>query len=817
MNGMPVRSRPACLGIAALALGWALSPRASGEAATARTRAETFIAVTRPLFDQTCSPCHGGADPAGGFDVSQYRSIESLSTRRDQWERVRERLRSGDMPPEGVERPEAAIRGLVSFLDAELGHAAEKQSPNQKPSSDPKQPPDPGRITLRRLNRTEYTNTIRDLLGLEFRADQNFPSDDSGDGFDNIGDVLTVSPLLMDKYLAAAERIAARAVGTVQLPPPFAVQHGLRLGNLRALDRRTVEGTHRCDFDGEYELRVGMPGVRPGNALPVMLAVWVDGKLLGRRRVETKAATKGPVVDPSSEESFRVALSEGEHELRASFVDDTFAQTLSETDLNRTKTNKWIGSVTVVGPFPAPSHHERVLVCDPTSGAACVRKILSTLARRAYRRPVTDAEVAALTGFVDLARSDGQSVEAGLALAIQALLVSPHFLFHVEHDPDPSDATQVHRISDIELASRTSYFLWRSMPDEELLKLAERGELGKPSVLEAQVRRMLADPKASALAESFAGQWLEIRNLDGLHPDPARFPEWGPELRDAMRTETQLFFDWILRQNRPIGDFIDARYTFLNELLAKYYGIAGVSGSDFRRVALTTDQRGGVLSQASVLAVSSYPTRTSVVLRGKYVLQNILGSPPPPPPPDVPALDESAVGTTQSLRQQMEAHRSSPACAACHARMDPLGFGLENYDAIGHWRSQDGAFPVDASGVLPDGHSFSSPTELRRILRSKLPDFARCLTRKMLIYALGRGLGSSDAATVQTITEHLAASGYRMQTLIREIVESNPFRSRRAETPAATTAAVEPAAPAEVTPHPAFATALTGPAASAQR
>jgi hypothetical protein len=763
-----------------LALGWALSSRASGEAPSVLTRDEAFAALTRPLFDQTCSPCHGGADPAGGFDVSQYRSLESLSTNRDQWERVRERLRSGDMPPEGVERPEAAIRGLLSLLDTELGHAAEKSSAGPTPGSDRKQPPDPGRVTLRRLNRTEYTNTIRDLLGVEFPADQNFPSDDSGDGFDNIGDVLTVSPLLMEKYLAAAERIAARAVGTVQLPAPFAVQHGLRLADLRALDRRTVGTTHRSDFDGEYELRVGMPGARPADAAPVTLAVWVDGKLLGRRRVETRRATI-PVAYPFSEEIFRVLLPEGEHELRASFIDDTFVQSVRETDLNRIKANKWIDFMTVLGPFPIQPHHERVLVCDPKSGASCVHRILSTLARRGYRRPVTDTEVAALTSFIDLTRSDGQSVERGLALAIQALLVSPHFLFHVEHDPDPSDGTQVHRITDVELASRLSYFLWRSMPDDELLDVAEHGELGKPGVLEAEVRRMLASPKAFALAQSFAGQWLEIRNLDALHPDPARFPEWGPELRDAMRTETQLFFDWILRKNRPIADFIDARYTFLNELLAKYYGIARVSGSDFRRVALTTDQRGGVLSQASVLAVSSYPTRTSVVLRGKYVLQNILGSPPPPPPPDVPALDESAVGTTQSLRQQIEAHRSNPACASCHARMDPLGFGLENYDAVGHWRTQDGAFPVDASGLLPDGRSFSSPAELRRVLRGMLPDFARCLTRKMLIYALGRGLGPNDAVTIQTITEHLATSGYRMQTLIWEIVQSAPFRSRCAE------------------------------------
>ena len=380
-----------------------------------------------------------------------------------------------------------------------------------------------------------------------------------------------------------------------------------------------------------------------------------------------------------------------------------------------------------------------------------------------------------------LAQSEGQTLEQGIALAIQAMLVSPHFLFHIERDLYPDDPTRVHRVSDIELASRLSYFLWNSMPDEELLSLAERRRLSAPQVLEAQVTRMLADPKAAALAENFAGQWLEVRNLDSIKPDPQKFPDWTPELRDAMKAETQLLFLEILRGNRPISEFIDARYTFLNELLARHYGIAGVSGPEFRRVELTTEERGGVLSHGSVLAVSSYPTRTSVVIRGKYILQNILGTPPPPPPPDVPALDEQAVGTTASLRKQMETHRTNPICASCHSRMDPLGFALENYDAIGKWRTMDGGFPVDSSGVMSGGKKFSSPAEMRQILSQRLPEFSRTLTEKLLIYSLGRGLERYDRPTVRDITGKVATSGYGFQTLVRQVVRSLPFQSRRAE------------------------------------
>jgi hypothetical protein len=382
---------------------------------------------------------------------------------------------------------------------------------------------------------------------------------------------------------------------------------------------------------------------------------------------------------------------------------------------------------------------------------------------------------------VGMAKAERMTTEQGIQLAIQAMLVSPYFLFRVERDPNPIDPARVHRISDIELASRLSYFLWSSTPDDELLGLAEAGKLHMPGILDPQVKRMLDDPRSAALADNFAGQWLETRNLDSVKPDPQKFPDWGPELRDAMKTETRMFFESVLREDRPLSEFLDARYTFLNERLAKHYGIAAVTGPDFRRVELSTSQRGGILSQASVLTVSSYPTRTSPVIRGKYVLQNILGAPPPPPPPDVPPLDEEAVGNTGSMRQQLEKHRANATCASCHSRMDMLGFGLENYDAIGKWRTTDGKFPVDASGTLPGGKSFSSPAELRVLLKADLSDFSRCLIEKMLTYALGRGLERYDNRTVDQINRNLAASGYGLRSLVHEVVGSFPFQSRRGE------------------------------------
>jgi hypothetical protein len=438
-------------------------------------------------------------------------------------------------------------------------------------------------------------------------------------------------------------------------------------------------------------------------------------------------------------------------------------------------------SISIDGPYAAKverASRKKVLICDPNSGSSCVDRILTQLARRAYRRPPARVEVAALMHFYQLARQQGQNADQGIQLAIQAALVSPEFLFRIEREPANGS---IRRISDLDLASRLSYFLWSSMPDDRLLGLAEAGKLHVPETLDSEVTRMLADSKSSALAQNFAGQWLEIRNLDEVHPDPGKFPKWTPDLRDAFKTETRLFFEYVLRENRPVSDFIDARYTFVNELLAKHYGIPDIKGDDFRRVELTGDQRGGILSQGTVLTVSSYPTRTSVVLRGKYVLENILGTPPPPPPPDVPALDETAVGATASLRQQMESHRASAVCASCHSKMDVLGFGLENYDAIGAWRTQDGKFPVDATGTLPNGKSFSTPAEFRRLLLANLPEFEHCLSQKMLTYALGRGLMPSDRITVSDIDRRVIQSEYRFQALILEVVRSMPFQMQHGE------------------------------------
>jgi mono/diheme cytochrome c family protein len=731
-----------------------------------------FDRVVTPVLGKTCKPCHNDRMASGNFDAAQFLAPASLVDQREGWSKIVQKLRDGEMPPKGIPRSQPDIDALVTYIQAEV----DKADRNAKP--------DPGRVVSHRLNRTEYANTIRDLLGVEFRAQKDFPSDDSGEGFDNIADILTISPVLMEKYLAAAERIASRAVAADPLPKPVEVSYAAKDKRVRRVNSSTIEASHRIDFDGEYTIRIGLPGERGADAKPVQLGVWMDGKLLQTKLVETKPS--GLVYfDPYSEEEFRLPLPEGDHVFRAAFIHDDFVKGIPAAELYKKKINKYLDSMAFVGPFKAvtdPASRGRILICDPNSGAACVDKIVANLAHHAYRRPVTKLDVASLVKFVGIAKAHGQSVEQGVQLALQAMLVSPNFLFHIEHDPSLTDPTAVRNISDVELASRLSYFLWSSMPDDELLGLAEAGKLRAPGVLDAQVKRLLGDPRSSALADNFAAQWLETRNLDSMKPDPQKFPDWGPELREAMRTETRLFFDYILRQNRPMADFLDAKYTFLNERLAKHYGLPDVHGDEFRKVDLAnTDQRGGILSQASVLTVSSYPTRTSVVIRGKYVLQEILGTPPAPPPPDVPPLDEAAVGTSLSLRQQMEKHRSNAVCASCHSKMDPLGFGLENYDGIGKWRIRDGKFPVDSSGTLPNGKTFNTPAEMRAVLTSQLPQFARCVIEKLTIYALGRGLAPPDRRVIDEIGRKLAADGYPFQNAIFEIVKSAPFQMRRGE------------------------------------
>ncbi len=729
-----------------------------------------FQQNVQPVLSKTCTPCHNDRLASGGLNIASFTAPASLAENRDGWDLILRKIRTGEMPPKGIPKPPAAqVDALMKFVQGEFDKA------------DAKIKPDPGRVTARRLNRNEYSNTIRDLLAVDFRAEKDFPTDDSGFGFDNISDVLTISPVLMEKYVAAAERIAARAIGGDPLPKPLEFSYHIKDKTIRRLDFSTIEATHRIDFDAEYTIRIGLPGERAPDARPVTMNIWMDGKLLHSMQVETKPS-KLVYFDPYSEEQVKLYLPEGDHVFRVGFVNDDFVKGLSEKDAYSNKKNKFLNSIVFVGPYPSnveKASRKKILVCDPKSGPACVNTIVATLARRAYRRPVTKAEVASLLRFVGIAQKEGQTVEQGIQLAIEAMLVSPHFLFRVEHDVDPADPTKIHRISDTELATRLSYFLWSSMPDDELLTAAESGKLRVPAVLEHQVNRMLADTKSAALASNFAGQWLETRNLDSVKPDPQKFPDWNPELRDAMKTETRMFFDTVLRENRPVSDFLDAKYTFLNETLAKHYGIAGVTGPDFRRVELSSDERGGVLSQASVLTVSSYPSRTSPVIRGKYVLQNILGT--PPPPPDVPALDEAAVGNAGSMRQQLEKHRANATCASCHSRMDPLGFGLENYDGIGKWRTTDGKFPIDSSGTLPDGRTFKGPAEMRAILIAQLPDFTHCLIEKMLTYSLGRGMERYDRRTIDDMNRQLGANGYKFQYLIHEIVQSLPFQSRRGE------------------------------------
>ena len=771
--------RPAArAGAAAGILGTVIMGLATAGLWSARVDGQTddFETAVRPVLTETCARCHNAQLLSGGLSLAELASAESIVRDRDVWDKVLRRLRAGDMPPAGSPRPSnAQLDAMKGYIERAFDRA------------DASVPPDPGRITARRLNRNEYSNTIRDLLGVRFRAEQHFPADDSGDGFDNIGDVLTVSPLLTERYLAAAERIAAWAISTEIPAKPIEADYRARDRKIRRVDRSTIEAEHRVEFAGEYTVRVGLPGERPAvngkDAAPVTLGLWMNGELVASKTVETKPS--GLVYfDPYSEEELRVYLAEGDHVFRAGFIGDEFVKTVPPADLYNRRRNKFLDSMVFVGPFASRTVKEsrkKIVVCDPASGRACAERIITTLARRGYRRPPTRREIDALMRFVELGRSTRGSAERGIQLAIEAVLMSPHFLFRIERDTNPRNPTLVHEVSQYELASRISYFLWSSMPDDDLLAEAAAGRLRDPQVLARQIDRMLADARASAFAENFAGQWLETRNLDIVRPDPDTFKEWDAELRDAMKRETTMFFEHVLRENRPVSDFLEADYTFLNERLAQHYGIAGVMGPEMRRVVLDTDRRGGVLSQAAVLTVSSYPTRTSPVLRGKYVLQNILGTPPEPPPGDVPPLEPGGPGAERSVREQLEWHRRSPACATCHRNMDPLGFGLENYDAIGRWRDQDGPFAVDATGTLPDGQTFRTPGEMRALLVSQVPQFSRTLTGKMLTYALGRGLEPYDRRAVETIQRTVAADGYRLRTMVHQVILSLPFQARRGE------------------------------------
>jgi hypothetical protein len=748
--------------------------------ATPPGRPATFERVVQPILLDTCAECHNDREPTAGLSIAHLTQPTSLVTDRDNWERILEKLRAGEMPPPfGPPVPAEEIGALVTYVQRELDRA------------DRNLVPDPGRVPIHRLNRAEYANTIRDLLGVDFRASDEFPPDDSGYGFDNIGDVLTVSPTLMQKYLTSAESIAARVIGGGPLPSPGIFTTRSRV---RAVADGVVELREIVSYDAEYVVRVSITGNRTAEDRPVTLVISVDGQPVRTTTVPVRLSDvnrQGGATQRSVEE-VRVFLTSNEHLFRAEFVNDEDLKKIAHADRRTPSKNIYPEFIDVAGPYPSADPRpirNPVLVCDPATGRACADRILTSLARRAYRRPVLRTEVTSLLDVYDKARGATYSANEALQFALAAMLVKPQFLFRIERDPGRGVIAPV---SDIELASRLSYFLWSSMPDERLLGLAEKNQLRRPGVLEGEVKRMLDDRKSIALADNFAGQWLETRSLDAVTPDRAKFPTWSPELRDAMREETRRFFDAVLRENRPISDLIDAKYTFLNARLAKHYGIEGVEGPEFRRVDLTTDQRSGVFTQASVLTVSSYPTRTSVVIRGKYLLENVLNSPPPPPPADVPALDDAQVGVAKSLREQTEAHRAVPLCASCHVKMDPLGFALENYDAIGQWRTEDGKLPLDVSGTLPGGKTFSGPNELKAILRERLPAFAKSLSEKMLTYAIGRGVEGYDRLVVRSLVDRMAKDEYRLQALIQGIVRSVPFQQRRGERPIAAQEARHP-------------------------
>jgi len=738
----------------------------------------SFEKTVEPFLKANCLLCHNAKAKVGGLNLEQYPNAQAALKDREVWEKVLQKMRTGQMPPKGGPVPSPEQVAVVSrWFDVQFARLDRNMKPNL------------GRITARRLNRVEYNNSIRDLLGVDFKPAADFPADDSGYGFDNIGDVLSLSPVLMEKYLAAGEKIARKAI--VADPPPKPTREKIEHVQVAREESpaRDLTGKHEFPVEGDYLLRGAVAGRRDA----LIITLWLDGKQLQTFPVHTEDDT------PRIAE-LRVHVPAGEHELKATLVhDDSRADAPPDPDDPNEKKEKkkikprnpFVDRIEINGPYnphswPLTASHKRIFICshaDAQHKPECARLIVGELARRAYREPVSEEQTAALVRFVEMAQQHGDSFEQGIRVALEAILVSPHFLFRIESDPNPNNPAASHRVDDFELASRLSYFLWSSMPDEQLFRLAGEHKLHKADVIAAQVHRMLLDSKSVALVDNFAGQWLELRNLDSVKPDPDRFPNFDEDLRKAMREETRLFFEAVIHEDRSILDFIDGKFTFLNERLAKHYGISGVAGPEFRRVALTGDERSGILTQASVLTVSSYPTRTSPVLRGKWILDNLLNDPPPPPPPGIPNLNETAIGTTASLRQQLEQHRANPACASCHRRMDPLGFGLENYDAIGHWRAQDGKFNIDSAGTLPGGKSFATPAELKLILKGDRDVFARCLAEKMLTYALGRGLERYDRPAVNLMCRRLAAGDYRFSRLVLEIVRSLPFEMRHGEDP----------------------------------
>ena len=732
------------------------------------------VSAHQAMLEEYCVGCHN--QKARTADVSvEGLNFTDVSQDAAVWEKVLRKVRTGQMPPAGMPHPKAPeVTAFVTWLEGALDRTAAAN-------------PNPGRPSAHRLNRAEYSNAIRDLLAVDIKPGRALPVDDSGYGFDNIGEVLTLSPALLEKYMSAARRISRLAIGDLTMKPteerfvPPRIGRSERVSDdLPFASRGGMSFQYYFPHDAEYLLRIKTPGETSRfyeMRLPVKAGLRTVGVTFPREGAKAEPpipAGRRPGGGPMG------PVANIPMDLR-----------LDGARIKRFEVPETTGiEVFIVnGPFNATGRGEtasrnQVFVCRPANAneeIPCAKKIVTTLARRAFRRSVTSADITPLLAFYAEGRKAGD-FDSGIQSALEAMLVSPDFLFRIEREP--RQQTHVYRLKDVELASRLSFFLWSSLPDDELLTLAEQGKLKDAAVLQQQVQRMLDDPKSQAFVNNFGGQWLHLRNLETTTPDPELFPTFDEGLRHAFRRETELFFESVLRENRSVFDLLDANYTFLNQRLAEHYGVPGVYGSQFRRVALHDANRGGLLGQGSILTVTSYPNRTSVVQRGKWILENLLGAPPPPPPPDIPDLKPHGKdGRLLSMREQMDLHRANPICASCHARMDPIGFALENYDGIGRWRTKDAGLVIDASGKLPNGTKFTGPGELKKILLTGHRDeFVATVTEKLLTYALGRGVEYYDLPTVRNIMRETAPDNYRLSSLIGAIVKSTPFQMRRSKT-----------------------------------
>jgi len=773
----------------------------------------------RAMLDQYCVGCHNSRT---GFPVTdpvnlEEANLDDVLASGATWERVLRKLSVQAMPPQGMPRPEPTqYAAFTTWLSGSLDRAAALRN-------------DPGRYVVHRLNRAEYANTIRDLLAIEVNVEDLLPSDGADFGFDNIATALTTSPFLLERYVTAAQRIAALAMGNSEVLPGTTEyiitletsqnQHveGLPLGT-----RGGTAINHVFPADAEYVLSArlnktilnGYAGVE-GNDIPNEFLILVDGEqvysaMVGGPDDHAEAGEEANIFMPQMEERLRgrVFVTAGTHEVIFTWRDKRSArQDIWEPSLRDSQEVHMVtgqprlrnlfveGPYNVTGISDTPSR-DRILVCSPAAAAdeaACAEEIVENLTRRAFRRPVTADDFEAPLAFYTETRDNGGDFEAGIRAAVARTLVSPWFLYRVERDAADIRPGAAHPVSDVELASRLSFFLWSSIPDEELLSLAEAGRLREPGVLEAQVTRMIADRRSDALMSNFTGQWLQLRNLEAkVVPDLLMFPDFDNNIRQGFRRETEMFFSYIVRENRSALELLSANYTFLNERLAKHYGVEGVYGSRFRRVELTDPNRFGLLGHGSILSLTAVATRTSPVFRGKYVLAQFLNTPAPPPPPAVPTLEESA-GTREAprtVREQLERHRANPVCASCHGIIDPVGFALENFNPVGQWRETTAQGPVDAAGVLADGSPVNGPVDLRNVILSRPDALATILSERMLTYALGRGVEPADMSVVRSIVRDAAANDYRFMPIIMGIVESAPFQMRTKLEPADTVNAV---------------------------